>query len=157
MAATKNILRSFIVLMVVLGVGFFGLWLLRENEIQVINQNSTAPSAFQNDNTDQFSAIGGKTPQETLNLLIKNLEKNDLTAAIQYFVPENRATESEDLTKLYNANILGDLIKDLKNIKDGKMIANNQYRFEIPDDAGGVAVEIDLMKNNKGFWEIVSL
>ena len=128
----------------ILGVGFFGLWLLGENEINITNQDSTAPP-------------GTKTPQETLGLLIKALEKNDLTAAVEYFVPENQETESEALTKLYDANILGELIQDLKSVKDGKSIDNSHYRFEVYDSSGQNIAEIDLVKNENGVWKIVSL
>jgi len=151
MAAFKNILRSFIVMGFILGIGFFGLWLLNENGSEI---KITRP------NDDQFYDVGGTTPQETLNLFIKTLEKNDLVSAIKYFVPENREMESEDLTKLYKANFLGDLIRDLKTVKNGKEIDGNHYRFEVVDLTDPVApptVEIELVKNANGFWKIVSL
>jgi hypothetical protein len=128
----------------VLGVGFFGLWLLGGNEIKISNQSATAPSS-------------AYTPQETLDLLIKALEKNDLMAAVGYFVPENQAAESEALTKLYDANILGELIKDLKSVKNGKNIDDSRYRFEVLDSSGQNIAEIDLIKNENGIWKIVSL
>lgn len=149
MAAFKNILRSFIVTGLILGAGFFGLWLLSGNEIKITRPND-----------DQFYDVGGTTPQETLNLFISTLEKNDLVSAIKYFVPENREMESEDLTKLYKANFLGDLVKDLKTVKNGKEIGDNHYRFEVvdlTDPAAQTTVEIELVKNTNGIWKIVSL
>ncbi len=128
----------------ILGIGLFGLWFLGENEISITNQNSTVLSDVQ-------------TPQETLSLLIKALEENDLAAAVGYFIPENQAMESEDLTKLYNANILSELIQDLKNVKDGKSIDDSHYRFEVFDSSGQNIAEIDLVKNENGIWKIVSL
>ncbi|HAJ44380.1 MAG: hypothetical protein UV53_C0002G0028 [Candidatus Azambacteria bacterium GW2011_GWE1_42_9] len=151
MAAAKSILRVFIVMALVLGAGFFGLWILNENDLKVVNNGALTDSKLQNTSADQFSNIGGATPQETLDLLIKSLEKNDLTAAVQYFIPENRGVESEDLTKLYNANILSDLIKDLKSIKEGRAVNNNLYRFKIAD------LEIELEKNANGIWKVISL
>jgi len=115
MASSKSILRSLFVMVLILGIGFFGLWLLGGNEINIANQNAAPLS-----NTQIAADNGGRTPQETLGLLIKALEKNDLTVAVEYFVPENQAAESEVLAKLYDANILGDLIEDLKSIKNGK-------------------------------------
>jgi len=132
-------------MMLILGIGFIGLWFLNGNEINITNQGNPNP----------VGSSDAQTPQETLDLLIKALEKNDLTAAVGYFVPENQATESEALTKLYNANILGDLIKDLKSIKNGKSIDDSHYRFEVPDPSG--QAEIDLLKNENGIWKIVSL
>jgi len=156
LAASKNILRSLIVMGLILGVGFLGLWFLSGSEIKIKNQNPTS-SEPQNNGIDQFSNVGGKTPQETLNLFIKNLEKNDLISAVKYFVPENREVESEDLTKLYNINLLGDLIKDLKNIKNGKAVDSSHYRFEIFDESGQATVKIELIKNKNGLWKIISL
>jgi len=131
-------------MVLILGIGGFGLWLLGGNEISILNQNSATPPNTQ-------------TPQEILDLLVKALEKNDLTAAVEYFVPENQEMESEILTKLYNANILDELIKDLKNIKTGRNIDANHYRFEVFDSSGQNIAEIDLIKNEKGVWKIVSL
>ncbi len=151
MAAFKNILRSFIVMGLILGVGFFGLWILSEKggEIKITRPND-----------DPFYDVGGTTPQETLSRFISALEKNDLVSAINYFIPENRETESEDLAKLYRANFLGDLIKDLKTVKNGKEIDGSHYRFEVVDLTDSVApptVEIELVKNAGGFWKIISL
>lgn len=157
MAASKNILRSLIVMGLILGIGFFGLWLFSGSEIKIKNQSPAASPKLQSNETDQFSDIGGKTPQETIGLLASALEKNDLILAIKYFVPTNREVESEDLTKLYNTNLLNDLIKDLKNLKNGKTVDSRHYLFEVPDEAGGTATEIELIKNEKGFWKIISL
>ena len=161
MAASKNMLRSLIVMGLILGIGFFGLWFLSGSEIKIKNQSqSQSPVVspeLQTNELDQFSDIGGKTPQETIGLLAGALEKNDLILAIKYFVPENREVESQDLTKLYNANLLGDLIKDLKNLKNGKTVDSRHYLFEVPDESGGTAAEIELIKNEKGFWKIISL
>jgi len=145
----------------ILGIGFFGLWFLSGSEIKIKNQSqSQSPVVspeLQTNELDQFSDIGGKTPQETIGLLAGALEKNDLILAIKYFVPENREVESQDLTKLYNANFLGDLIKDLKNLKNGKTVDSRHYLFEVPDESGGTAAEIELIKNKNGFWKIISL
>ncbi len=162
MAASKNILRSLFVMALVLGAGFLGLWFLGGKETKVVNQNPDTLSNLNNGGVDQFSDIGGKTPQETLALLIKTLEKNDLISAVEYFVPENREMESEDLTKLSDANILGDLIKDLKNVKSGKAIDDNHYNFEIvdlsaPAPQDQATIEIQLIKNKNGVWKVISL
>ena len=145
----------------IIGIGFFGLWFLSGSEIKIKNQSqSQSPVVspeLQTNELDQFSDIGGKTPQETMGLLAGALEKNDLILAIKYFVPENREVESQDLTKLYNANFLGDLIKDLKNLKNGKTVDSRHYLFEVPDESGGTAAEIELIKNKNGFWKIISL
>ncbi|MCX6812943.1 MAG: hypothetical protein NTV77_00405 [Candidatus Azambacteria bacterium] len=143
----------------ILGIGFFGLWFLSGSEIKIKNQSSAvSPELQTNENElDQFSDIGGKTPQETIGFLAGALEKNDLILAIKYFVPKNREVESQDLTKLHNINLLGDLIKDLKNLKNGKMVNSRHYLFEVLDETGGTTAEIELIKNEKGLWKVLSL
>lgn len=157
MASSKSILRSVVVLALILFTGFLGLWFLGGQEINIKNQNNLPAKTTVNKNiADRFSDFGGHTPQETLKLLILALEKNDLTLAAKYFIPENRETVSEDLEKLNNTNMLGDLIKDLKNIKSGKL-TNKTYHFEIVDENGQTAAALELIKNQKGLWKIISL
>ena len=158
MASLKGILRSFIVLALILLTGFFGLWFLSGSEINIKNQNASSVETAVNKNTgDQFSDFGGKTPQKTLQLLISALEKNDLNLATKYFIPENRELVSEDLERLNNTKILGDLIKDLKSIKLGKLLDETRYYFEITDENGQTAAALELVKNQKGLWKIISL
>ena len=148
----KSVFRSLMVLLFVLSVGWLGLWFLGKQgaEIKVKNPNSVIEA-------DKFFDFGGKTPQETLKLFISALEKNDLILAVKYFIPENRGTESEDLTKLYEIHLLGDLIKDLKSVKSRKGPDDGRYRFEVLDETGQTAAELELIKNKKGFWKIISL
>lgn len=158
MASPKGILRSIIVLILILSMGFFGLWFLSGQEINIKNQNiSTVKIPANSKETDQFSNFGGKTPQETLKLLISALEKNDLVLAAKYFIPENRETVSEDLERLSNTNLLGDLIKDLRNAKSGKVTNQTSYYFEIIDETGQVATALELTLNKHGLWKIISL
>ncbi|MBI4919992.1 hypothetical protein HY838_01745 [Candidatus Azambacteria bacterium] len=160
MAAFKNILRSFVVMGIILGAGLLGLWFLNGDQNKIKNQNPAASSNSQigdGGEADRFSDIGGKTPQETIKFLIGALEKNNLMLAVEYFSLENREAESQDLAELYNVHLLGDLIKDLKNLKNGKAASDNHYIFEVPDESGGAAAEIELIKNEKGVWKILSM
>jgi len=158
MASSKGILRSVIVLMFILSIGFLGLWFLSGPKININNKNNLpAKAPINKDIADGFSDFGGKTPQETLKLLISALEKNDLTLAAKYFIPENREIVSEDLERLNNTNLLRDLINDLKNIKLGKSSNETHYYFEIVDETGQTAAALELIKNQKGLWKIISL
>lgn len=158
MASYKGILRSSIVLALILITGFFGLWFLGGQEININHQSvSTVKTPANMEKIDQFSDFGGHTPQETLKLLISALEKNDLTLAAKYFIPENRRVVSEDLERFNNINMLSDLIKDLKNIKLGRLLNETHYSFEIVDETGQAAAALELVKNQKGLWKIVSL
>ena len=155
----KGMLRSFIVLALVLGTGFFGLWFLGKygTEIKIKNPDSELGQNVSEIEKDEFYNFGGKTPQETISLFVSALEKNNLVLAVKYFVPEAREKESEDLTKLKDANILGDLMTDLKNLKNGKAADKAHYLFKVFDETGVAAAEVELVKNKSGFWKLLAL
>lgn len=158
MASSKSFIRSALVLVLILSSGFLGLWFLGGEKIDIKNQGtSQINTELDKKLSDKFGELGGKTPQETLKMLINALLKNDLDLAVKYFIPENRKTVSEDLSRLENINLLEDLIKDLKNITLGKFKNENLYRFEILDEDGQISAELELIKNREGFWKIVSL
>lgn len=158
MASSKSFIRSVIVLVLILSSGFLGLWFLGGEKIDIKNQGASQINTELNkEPSDGFGKFGGETPQETLEMLINALLKNDLDSAVKYFIPENRKVVSEDLSRLENIKLLGDLMKDLKNIKSGKLKNENLYRFEILDEDGQTSAELELMKNQEGFWKIISL
>lgn len=142
----------------ILSIGFLGLWFLSGPKININNQNiSAVKTPISGEIIDQFSDFGGKTPQETLKMLISALEKNDLTLAAKYFIPDNRKTVSEDLAKLSNDNFLGDLISDLKSVKPGGLTNETSYYFEVVDKNDQTTTNLELLKNQKGLWKMVSL
>ncbi len=155
----KGMLRSFIVLALVLGAGFFGLWFLGKyrTEIKIKNPDAGTLQNVSESEKDEFYNYGGKTPQETISLFVSSLEKNNLVLAVKYFIPKAREKESEDLTRLKDANILGDLIGDLKKLKNGNAIDGTRYIFKILDETGQAAAEVELIKNKSGSWKLMAL
>lgn len=155
-----GILRNFAVFGFILGAGLFGLWFLGKYGTEIKIKNPDAARTSQNiseSEKDEFYNMGGKTPQETTSLFISALEKNDLALAVRYFVPEAREKEAENLTLLKDANILGDLISDLKNLKNGSAMGDARYLFKIFDETGQEAAEVELIKNKSGFWKLLAL
>ena len=155
----KGVIRSFIVLALVLGAGFFGLWFLGKygTEIKIKNPDVGTLQNVSESEKDEFYNVGGKTPQETISLFVSALEKNNLVLAVKYFIPDAREKESEDLIKLKDAGILSDLIHDLKNLKNGQVIDNTHYLFKVFDETGQAAAEVELVKNKDGFWKLLAL
>ena len=155
-----GILRSLVVFGLILGAGWLGLWFLGQYGTEIKIKNSDVAGTPQNiseNEKDEFHNIGGKTPQETISLFTSALEKNNLVLAVKYFVPEAREKESEDLTRLKDADILGDLIKDLKSLKNGAAVDNAHYLFKIFDETGQAAAEVGLIKNKSGLWKLTAL
>lgn len=154
---SKNFLRAAVIFVLILGLGWLGLWVLGRPGTSVEIKNPEAVSTEIEGASDIFTGYGGKTPTETIKLLVAALEKNDLTLASKYFVPEIREVESEDLNKLSGANLLADLISSLKNLGDGRLLNSSHYRYEVRDETGQPVAEIDLIKNKAGLWKISSL
>ena len=153
MLKNKPILRSIFILALVLGVGWLGLWFLgnsRGFEVENPKQKIDSQPIIVDER-------GGKTPRETLNLLIAALEKNNIDLALKYFAPELREAQSHDLKKLQDAKLLADLVKTLKGVKSGKNLNENHYQFDVPEEeAGEIIAEIEMEKNETGFWMIAS-
>ena len=63
-------------------------------------------------NKKAADTIGGKTPQETLDLFIAAVEKGDYELASKYFVIEKQEQWKEDLSTAKNVD---ELLYDLKN------------------------------------------
>lgn len=154
---SKSFLRAAVIFVLILGLGWLGLWVLGRPGASVEIKNPEAISSGIEGSGDKFSGFGGKTPDETIKLLVAALEKNDLNLASKYFVPEIREAESEDLNKLNGANLLTDLINSLKNLNGGKLLNGSHYRYEVRDETGQPVAEIDLIKNKFGLWKISSL
>lgn len=153
-----GILRSFIIFGLILGAGGLGLWFLGKygTEIKIKNPDTAGnPQSISKNVKDEFYNVGGKTPQETVSLLVSALEKNNLILAVKYFIPEAREKQSEDLARLKDAHILGDLIHDLKNLKNGGALDDTHYLFKVLDETGQTAAEVELIKNSNGFWKLM--
>jgi len=154
---SRSFLRAGIVFILILGLGWTGIWFLGRSGASVEIKNPETISSEIEDDSDNFSGYGGKTPNETIKLLVAALEKENITLASKYFVPEIREAESEDLNKLSGANLLADLVSSLKNLEDGRLLNSSYYRYEVRDETGQSVAEIDLVKNKAGLWKISSL
>ena len=81
---------------------------------------------------------GGKTPEETFDLFLDALRKEDVDLASKYFVIPKQDEWKKTLEKYKENNLLAELINELKNNRleweltqnDGQ-VANFQYSFVI--------------------------
>lgn len=101
---------------------------------------------------------GGRTPEETLELLIAALKEGDIELASKYFLPEDR---EETYTRLLNEkNINGDLGHFLAGLnKLEKTISDDNSRsfFVITNENNLVLNQVTLGKNTNGVWKIVDM
>ena len=129
----------------------------RKNYNQAMKAIGAYEEAMQND------VYGGKTPQETLNLFISALEKEDIELASKYFILRSDGSPDlrwlEGIKKIKEENGLGIIISDLKSAKMVEQDVNLKTTwFSVFDEQENISKEI-LLKFNQysGIWKIESL
>ena len=107
---------------------------------------------------------GGKTPEETLNLFVEALKKEDLELASKYFVLNSNGERDpkwlEALQKTKEAGKLKEVIELLSKAKpDYENISNKEdFKFKSYDNNGKLKAYVDLEFNKySGIWKIESL
>lgn len=93
---------------------------------------------------------GGKTPEETLSLLIEALEKNDIPLASNYFMLGNelhKQTWVEWLEKIKKDGNLQKFAHDLKKAERGNSITKDDVAFVIKNEDGTIGFGFRLKKN----------
>jgi len=107
---------------------------------------------------------GGKTPEETLQMFIEALRKEDVELASKYFVLRSDGSSDpkwkEGLIKTKEIGKLQEVINVLSKAKPdlGARISEEYYVFSTRDENGTVTADIDLRINKySGVWKIESL
>lgn len=107
---------------------------------------------------------GGKTPEETLQLFIDALKKEDIDLAAKYFVLNTNGEQDpkwkEALLKAKESGKLNEIINLLSKSKPdlGAKISDNDYIFSTRNDRGEVLLDMGLEFNkHSGVWKINSL
>ncbi len=107
-------------------------------------------------------AIGGKTPQETLDMFITALRAGDAQKAASYFMVADDATRGvwpEWFVMLEGKGLLGQMADDIeKNARPTKPAYEGNAQFEILNADGSVGALV-VMEFNKlsGVWKLRSL
>ena len=89
---------------------------------------------------------GGETPEETLRLFIDALKKGDTDSAAKYFILDKQDEWKEDLAKIKEKNLLGEMIRDLENAKKYRSSGEEQVFFTSGNEAGEATANIDIIK-----------
>jgi hypothetical protein len=104
---------------------------------------------------------GGSTPQETLNLFIAALEKNDVDLATSYFMPDDSGSREkwqkilQDTYDAGNFQLLAQALKKAQPNEAG-IIEDKFYLFTAVDDRGEALAGVSLQFNGH-VWKIDSL
>jgi hypothetical protein len=105
---------------------------------------------------------GGKTPEETLNLFIEALKKEDLELASKYFVLNSNGQRDPKwldlLNKIKKENNLQRMAEDLKKYNLAKKTFDPYYIFIYYNNDGSVGLQLTMVFNKySGIWKIESL
>lgn len=100
---------------------------------------------------------GGETPEETLRLFIDALKNGDTDLAAKYFVLDKQEEWREDLSKIKEKGLLGEMIKDLEREKYQYSISDGQVAFDIANDQKEAILSIGLGRGPNGKWKILDL
>lgn len=94
--------------------------------------------------------IGGKTPQETLNMFIKAVESGDYELASKYFVIERQEEWKKELVDIENNNKFGIFLPPLKEANQSVgEYSTNQKSYAIYEP-----IAIDFLLYPSGNWKI---
>ena len=108
--------------------------------------------AYKND------TYGGSTPEETLELFKKALEKGDVELASKYFVIEKQKQEINNFKTSKASNTLSFFIDDLNKPRVGIQLSGSTYRFRVSAYDEDPELTFDLSFNLvSGKWKIESL
>lgn len=93
--------------------------------------------------------IGGKTPQETLDLFIAAVEKGDYELASKYFVIEKQEEWKRHLPEIAAAQKINTFLDPLREAKKSKGSYLKEDRYFIDDP-----VSIEYIRYPSGNWKI---
>lgn len=134
---------------------YFGLYIYQAN--QKLDQVDQLARALHQADADDAAAraadtVGGKTPQETLQLYIDAVEQGDFELASKYFVVEGQQKELDSLRRAPKENI-ANMIVLLKQVKEEDGSYSNdgvRYGFLKP-------VYIEFFLYPSKVWKIVEI
>ncbi len=127
-----------------------------ENYQNYLNWEKRYEEAMKND------TYGGKTPEETLQMFIEALQKEDIELASKYFALKDDGTIDQKwinlLNKVKNENKLRKMADDLKNYNEAKKTFDPYYIFLYHNKDGSIGLQINMIFNKfSGVWKIESM
>ena len=105
---------------------------------------------------DQYKKdmYGGDTPEETIQLFIDALKKEDIDLAAKYFVIDKQEEWLDNLQKIKEKNMLAKMVKDLERERYRDEISQTLISYTIANDQKEVALTIYMTQISNGIWKI---
>ena len=152
----RNVIKFF---GVGLGVAFLGLGTLsvidyvrykKSPEYRAVKELEKIKKEYAED------PYGGETPEETLRFFVEALKKGDTELAAKYFVLDKQEEWREELARIKDRGVLGEMMKDLERVKKSKS-DEKQVFFSATNEEQVVSVLVDIQKHVNGKWKIADL
>lgn len=111
-------------------------------------------------NRDDLLSYGGKSPSETIQLLIEALKQEDIELASKYFMPNNEGNVEKWQEALINAKEENRFPKIINLIEQSQPNPENSthsgdFKYVIRNEQGNVESEINLeLIRETGAWKI---
>ena len=106
---------------------------------------------------------GGKTPQETLDLFVEALKKEDVELASKYFILDDNLSREKwvkALQLLKDRGALDDMARDVEKVSPNPedSVDEKDFKFILLDNNGLASITINLRFNTYSkVWKIESL
>lgn len=148
----KKIFLLIVVALVVVGAIFVFItrdyWWQKYLTQKYLREFASLEEAYKNDTN------GGSTPEETLQLLIRALEKKDAKLASSYFIPEKRNQMKKDFEAGFESGGVASFLEITKFEGNWSKIDEALFVYDIP--RGEVNLSFEFIRNNNK-WLIKSL
>lgn len=104
---------------------------------------------------------GGKTPQETLDMFVDALRKEDIELASKYFLLDENLSKEEwlaNLTTINSRGLIGDMAQDISTAEFYKSLYDGNQQFVIYNQDRTDSLIINFVFNRySNIWKIESL
>ncbi len=100
---------------------------------------------------------GGDTPEETLRLFVEALKKGDTDLAAKYFVLDKQEEWRQELTKIKEKNLLGEMVRDLESEKFKYTISEKVIGFDVANEEKEAILSISVVRAQNNKWKIQDL
>lgn len=100
---------------------------------------------------------GGSTPEETLELFIAALKKEDIDLAVRYFIIDKQEEWRGNLQRAKSQKLFSDMIHDLERKRYKYETSEQLVSFDIANDNNEVALSISVARIPNGIWKIVDM
>lgn len=104
----------------------------------------------------QEDRVGGRTPEETFQMFLDALRKEDIDLAAKYFVVDKQEEWRRSFMKIKEQGEWQNMVEDVSRAKEVQR-RDSGVLYEAIGGEGLVTVSLDIVRQFNGVWKIKSL